>query len=223
MAAARRERLEWLAQPRDSGRRQGPEGRAVIRDLACDQLVLVGVSGQLVVLARQLQRRLDRLAAAAGEEHAVEVAGRERRDSSGELDRRRMRIGPVGEEPELLGLVGAGLRDVRASVADVDAEQRRQPVEVPVAVLVIHVAAFATNDDRHVGLRVRRHARKVQPQVALRLLLERVRICSSCRLSTRHRSPHQRCACLYNRSGHRTSTSIVPHGAPDAPHVYKQG
>ena len=113
--------------------------------------VLFGVAGELVVLAAELERGLDRLAAAAGEEDAVEVAGRELGDPRRELDRARVRVGPVREEAELARLVGAGLRDVGAAVADVHAEQRAQAVEVAVAVLVPDVAALAADDDRDLG------------------------------------------------------------------------
>ena len=57
-------------------------------------------------------------------------------DPRGELDRARVRVGPGREEAELLGLVGAGLGDVVAAVADVHAEQRAEAVQVALAVLV---------------------------------------------------------------------------------------
>ena len=91
-----------------------------------------------------------------------------------ELDRRRVRVGPVREEAELAGLVGAGLGHVLAAVADVDAEQRAQAVEVAVAVLVPDVAAVAADDDRDLGaVGVGAHAAEVHPEVALGQLLER--------------------------------------------------
>src|SRR5213592_1878834 len=121
-----RERLEGLAQTGDAGGGQRAQRGAVVGDLASDDLGLVRVAGELVVLAHELDRRLDRFAAAAREEDAVEVAGGQRRDARGELDRARVRVRPVGEEAQLAGLVGPGLRDVRAPVADVHAEQRRQ-------------------------------------------------------------------------------------------------
>jgi hypothetical protein len=80
-------------------------------------------------------------------EDAVEVAAREVGDARGERDRLRVRVGPVRDELELAGLVGAGLRDLLAAVPDVRAEQRAQPVEVAVAVLVEEVAALAAHDD----------------------------------------------------------------------------
>ena len=173
VAAAGRERLERRAQARDARGGDRAQRRAVVGRLAGDDLRLVRVAGELVVLAHELDRALDRLRAAAREEDAVEVPGRERGDLRRQLDRRRVRVGPVGEEPELLGLVGAGLRDVGAAVADVDAEQRAEPVEVAVAVLVPDVATLAADQHRDVSaLLVRAHARVVQPQVALGQLLQ---------------------------------------------------
>src|SRR4051795_11045728 len=123
-----------------------------------------------------VQRGLDRLAAARREEDTVEVAGSERRQPRGELDRARVRVGPRREEAELAGLVGAGLGDLVAAVADVHAEERAQAVEVAVAVLVPDVAAVALDDDRDVrALAVGAHAAEVQPQVALGEVLERGR------------------------------------------------
>src|SRR6185295_20239414 len=118
------------AQGRDAGRAERAHGRAVVGDLAGDDLRLVRVARELVVLAGELERGLDRLAAAGGEEDAVEIAGGDRREARGELDRARVRVGPRREEAELLGLVGAGLGDLVAAVADVHAEQGAEAVEV---------------------------------------------------------------------------------------------
>src|SRR4051794_19521684 len=181
VAAARGERLERLAQRRHAGGAERAHRRAVVGDLARDDLVLVRVARELVVLAGELQRGLDRLAAARGEEDAVEVAGRELGELGGELDRARVRVGPRREEAELLGLVGAGLGHVGAPVADVHAEQRAQAVEIAVAVLVPDVAPVALDDDRDVRLGVGAHAAEVQPEVALGEVLERALGCGGLR------------------------------------------
>ena len=68
------QRLERLARGRDAGGAQRAERRAVVGELARDDLVAAGVAGELVVLAGELERRVDGLRAAAGEEDAVEVA-----------------------------------------------------------------------------------------------------------------------------------------------------
>src|SRR5204862_286105 len=57
---------------------------------------------------------------------------------------------------------------------DVHAEERREAVEVALAVLVVDVDALAARDDRHLVLFVvGAHAREVQPQVAAGELLIR--------------------------------------------------
>jgi hypothetical protein len=132
----------------------------------------------------------------AREEHPVQVTGGQRRDPRGQLDRRRMRVGPVGVEAQLLGLVGARLGDVRPSVADVHAEQRRQPVQIPLAVLVPDVAALPADDDRDLGVLVGRHPGEVHPQVALGQLLERALL--DCLLGARHPGSSNSFAVLYN-------------------------
>jgi len=126
-----------------------------------------------VVLPGELQRGLDGLAAAAREEHAVEVAGGEVGDLRGELDGARVRVAPVREEAELLGLIGTGLRHVGAPVADVRAEERAEAVEVLLAVLVPDVAAVPAHDDRDLRpVLIGAHAAEVHPEVALGELLQ---------------------------------------------------
>ena len=55
-----------------------------------------------------------------------EVAGREAREPLGQLDRRRVRVGPQREVRELAGLFGRGLRQRLAAVADLHHEQTRR-------------------------------------------------------------------------------------------------
>ena len=143
MAAARRERLELRAQLGDPGGGERPERGAVVGDLARDHLVLLAFAELPVVVAGQLQRRLDRLRAAGGEEDAVEVAGGERGDARGELDRARVGVAPQRVEVELLDLARRRFAELGAAVAGVDAEEAGEAVEVAVAVVVVDVAAVA--------------------------------------------------------------------------------
>src|SRR6202012_747331 len=84
-------------------------------------------------------------------------------------------VAPVGVEAELLGLVGGGLAELGAAVADVDAVERREPVEVALAVLVVDVAALAARDHGPLpAFGVGAHAREVHPEVALGQLLKTV-------------------------------------------------
>ena len=75
------QRLEHLLQRRDAGDGQRALRGAVVGHGPGDDLVLVGLAGELEVLLGELPRRLDGLAAAGGEEDAVEVAGRHLRRS----------------------------------------------------------------------------------------------------------------------------------------------
>ena len=172
VGGAREQRLERAPDGGDAGRGQRAHGRAVVGELARDDLVAPGVAGQLVVLAAELERGVDRLGAAGGEEDAVEVAGGELGDARRELDRLRVRVGPVRVEAELLGLVGAGLGDVAAAVADVHAEQGGEAVEIAVAVLVPDVAPVAAGDDRDLVVVVAGHLREVHPQMPLGQVLK---------------------------------------------------
>ena len=68
------QRLEGVLDVGQAGDRQRAHRRAVVRDLAADHLVPAVLAGQLEVVAGQLERRLDGLGAAGGEEDPVEVA-----------------------------------------------------------------------------------------------------------------------------------------------------
>ena len=176
VAAAGRERLEWGAQAGHPGGREGAQRRPVVGDVARDELGALAVAAQAVVVAGELERRLDGLAAARGEEDAVEVAWRERGDPRRQLDGARVRVAPVRVKGELTSLGGGGVTELGAPVARVDAEERREPVQVALAVLVVDVAALAANDDRHLAvLAVGAHPREVHPQVAPGLLLKGAR------------------------------------------------
>src|SRR5207248_4318573 len=124
----------------------------------------------------------------------------ERGDPRRQLDRGRVRVGPVGEEAEVLGLIGTGLSDVGAAVSDVHAEQRGEPVEIALAVLVIDVAALAAHDDGNFRVVVGGHPGEVHPEMTLGQLLERAPPSSNCFLGASHRSPWT-CAVLYKGSG----------------------
>jgi hypothetical protein len=163
----RRERLERRSQRGHAGRGQRPHRGPVVGELAGDQLDARRVALSGVIGLGELPRRLDRLRAAGGEEHTVEVARREAGDARGELDRARVSVAPVRVETELLSLLRGGLPELSAAVADVHAVQRREPVQVALAVLVVHVAAIASHDHRDVAVGVDAHPREVHPQVAL--------------------------------------------------------
>jgi hypothetical protein len=125
-----------------------------------------------VVVASQLQRRLDRLRAAGGEEDAVEVAWGECGEPGGQLDRPRVRVAPQRVEVELFHLTRGGIGQLGAAVAGVDAEEAREAIEVAVAVVVVDVAAVGAGDDRHLLALIGAHASEVEPEVALGEILK---------------------------------------------------
>ena len=166
---------EWLERRpelRDAVERQRPERRAVVGDPARDRLP-APITADGVVLARQLPGRLDGLRAARDEEHPVEVAGGQAGHLGGELDRARVRGAPVRVVGELAHLRGRDLADLLpVAVADVDAEEPAEPVQVALAVRVLEVTAVAADDHRKLALGVGPHARHMEPQVILRGLLQ---------------------------------------------------
>ncbi len=164
---AGRQRLERRLERRKAGDRQRALRRAVVGDRPRDHLVLPGLAGQLEVLLGQLPRGLDGLAAAGREEDPVQVARRVVGDALGQFDRRRRGVGPQREEGQRLGLLGGGLGELLAAVADLHHEQAREPVDVALALVVPDGDALAAGDDR------RRDAfavpGEVAPQVAVGL------------------------------------------------------
>ena len=208
------ERLERIAERRDAVDRERAERRAVIREVPRDRLVAARRPAHLgddrvvaglglvaadrdgdrlearlvtrdVVLARELPGRLDGLGAAGDEEDAVQVAGRERRELRGELDRARVRVRPVRVERQLAHLLERRLADLLAeAVAEVDREEAGERVEVAVALAVLEIAAVAAHDDRRL---VTAHPREVEPEMVARRALELLGVVRC--LERRHAAP----------------------------------
>jgi hypothetical protein len=75
-------------------------------------------------------------------------------------------------EGERLRLLHGRLGKLGTPVADLGHEQPGERVEVALAPGVVDVGALTPDDDRHVGVVVRRHPGEVHPQVVLRGLLQ---------------------------------------------------
>src|SRR3954454_13078703 len=98
-----------------------------------------------------------------------------------------MRVAPQRVEVELGDLAGGCVAQLGTAVARVHAEERREPVEIAVALLVPYVCPLATDDDRHVRVLVGGMTREVHPQVALGEILKtgfgsRARCAAGCHL-----------------------------------------
>jgi hypothetical protein len=159
------ERFERHPQRGDPGDGERPHRRAVVGDVAGDDLVAAGLADGLEVLAGELPGRLDRLGAAGGEEHPVEVAGGELGELGGELDGGGVGVGPDREVGEGCRLCAGRLGQFGAAVADLHGEQAAEPVEVPPPVLVPDVAALTPLDDLEALALARRERGEVTPEV----------------------------------------------------------
>ena len=139
--------------------------RAVVALRARDQVHALGLADRREVAARQLRRGVDRVAAAAGEEDARAVDGRERGEPVGQLAR-----GLVVERAEravggeLAHLRGGRVGELRAAVADVDVPQAGGAVEISPALLIGHMDAVAA-DERELGRAGRVHVRERMPEM----------------------------------------------------------
>ena len=120
-----------------------------------------------MVLTRELPGGLDGLGAAAHEERAVDVAGRQPRELGGQLDRARVGEGPVDRERQLAHLARRRLAHLGAvAVAGVDAEEAGERVEIATALLVLEIAALPADDYLElVGIEIP-HPGEVEPEVA---------------------------------------------------------
>ena len=87
----------------------------------------------------------------------------------GQLDGLRVRVGPDGEERELLALSGTGLGQLLATVPRLHHEQAREAVEIAASLIVPDVGALAADDHRHMALAalVDGVAGEVHPEVPL--------------------------------------------------------
>ena len=131
------ERLERHLDRGHARDRQRAHRRAVVRDVASDHLVAIGLTDGLEVLAGELPRGLDRFAPAGREEHTLEVAGGKIGEPFGELDRAGVRVAPHREVGELAHLLRGRVGEFGATVTDLRHEQSREPVEILLAVLVV--------------------------------------------------------------------------------------
>ena len=76
-----------------------------------------------LALERPASSNASRAATSQGFRPRIGQRRPERDGGCRQLDRRRMCVGPVGVEAEILGLVGSRLGDVGAAMADVDADK----------------------------------------------------------------------------------------------------
>ena len=136
--------------------------RAVVGERAADQVDAVGLSHRRPVLARELGRGVDRVAAPEAQEDARIGHRRELHEALDELERRR--VGDVAERLERLEgaeLLHDRLGHLLSTVPDVGVPQAGRAVEVAAAVVVPEVDALpagdhelVAGDGRHVGERV---------------------------------------------------------------------
>ncbi len=149
----RHQRLERSLDRGHAGHAERPDRGAVVGEVARDHLRARGLAAQLEVLARQLDRGVDGLAARRSQEHPVEVTGRQFGKARGQFDGRFVGERPDREVAERLGLARRCFAQLGPTVPRLHREQPGEPVEVPLAVLVPHVAALAAGDDRHLTAR----------------------------------------------------------------------
>ena len=131
---AGKKRAEELAIVDDAADRNAAEADAVIAALAADQAGARALAADVVVGERDLERGIDRLRARIAEEHAIEIARRQRGDPARQLERFGMGEVEGGRVIELGGLPRDRGHDRIAVVAGIGAPQAGKPVEHGAAV-----------------------------------------------------------------------------------------
>src|SRR5262252_3261814 len=138
-----------------------------------DDLVALGEAAHRLDLLGDLQGAFNRLGTSRAKEEAVEVPRRQPSQHVGELDRGEVRVGRRRGVGELGRLLRHGLRDLAASVADIDEIQPGEAIEIGFAARVPEGRAFAPHEDPEpVALGEVDPARAVDPDMLQRQLLE---------------------------------------------------
>ena len=97
---------------------QGSHGRAVVRDVATDDLVTVGLAPEAVVLAGQLPGRLHAFATTTGEKDAIEIAGGQRSQLLGQFNGAGVGVRPNREVLEFAHLLSGHGGDIATAVSE---------------------------------------------------------------------------------------------------------
>ena len=170
---ASHQRLERRADAGNACQREGAVGGAVIRDLAGNHLASHWLATRIVIFAGQLDRAFDTFRAARHEERAVEAIRSDLGELRCELDRFRMRVGPVGVVRQLHRLLEHRRTDLLAvRVTDLDGKEPAQEIHVAIAVRVLEENIVSPHHHR-VLIRVEPcHLREVKPQVLHRHFLQ---------------------------------------------------
>ena len=139
---------EGCPQRRQARRRQGAHSGSVVAALARQHEVFAGFAAQQVILARQLDRRLDGLRAAGDEVGVVDSLRRGRRHAFGQLESRA-----IGEERreaigQFAGLLLQDRGDSFPSVAEGDVAGSGDAVDEAPAVFRVQVDPRGALDDR---------------------------------------------------------------------------
>ena len=164
------QRLVRVARGGQAGDGERAHRRAVVGIAARDRLVSPREAAIALVRLRHLERRFDRLGTARHEEGARPLARRrDFRQPLREHRARHIREREGRNKVDLLQLRDHRLDDLAAPVADIDAEEPGEAVDVLVAVRVPDVAPLPAHDDGRVrqppALGELAHLREVQPDI----------------------------------------------------------
>ena len=150
----------------DPGEARARGVHPVVRAFAPDQDRPFGLSDQLPEPACHLRRRVDRVGAAARQEHAAVGDGGERADTFRQLGRRTVREVPErGVRGERRHLGGGGIGDVAPPEPDVGEPEARGRVQVATSRLVPDVRAVPAHQDELAVGGDRRHVGERMPEV----------------------------------------------------------
>ena len=146
-------RQEVLAELRHAGDRKGGDGGAVVAPFSRDDLVTALVATSDVVVAGELECRLDGFGTRRHEEDVLEVTGSDVGDHRRRLAHRLVREAPVRVERHALHLLARLGGKITAAVAEVRAEEPGETIEVALALGIGDITTFGViHHDEVVGV-----------------------------------------------------------------------
>ncbi len=155
----------------EPGQRAGHDAGAVIAAPARDDLLLLRPAEDVVVVPDQLDVGLVGVRAGQAEIDAAHALRRAVDDHLGKRDRRLGAVADIGVVVgEVLRLLGDGVGDLLAAVADIDAIEAGEGIDALAAVDVPDGDAFAAGHDagRRLAARMRAHmGRGMEEMVAI--------------------------------------------------------
>ncbi len=219
MASTRHERAERGTRSGQAVDRERADRRPMVGNAARDRLPAMREAAGRLVLLGQLERRLNRLGAARGEEDTGVATQRSQvAEPVSQHSGRDTGVAEWVDERHRFELGHHRLGDPALPIAGVDRVNASQEVEVRLAVLVPDGRAFALDQDERtrLGVLVVGHLGEVEPEIVANGLPNPLAVVSGSQLVATCRAGNSRCcrhldvSCLLRSSSCRVAPDTDP-------------